>query len=272
MKKILSIVGVLLIIGVYVYEQYLDTEHSTSVEAPYGQEENLRSKKDNAFYLPTSTTGAMVYHNNYTLSYSEQHEQAEWVAYLLKKSDIVYTKRKRPYFNEDKSVKTKSADWRSYKNSGYDKGHLCPAGDRRKSVASYNETFLTSNIAPQNHDFNAGIWNDLEQTVRTWAKSYNDVYVVTGGILEGNLKTIGKDRVSVPNYFYKIIFNDRGDASKMIGFIIPNRSNANQSLQSYVVSVDDIEAKTGIDFFPKLNDALENRLEGSIHTSDWRFR
>ncbi|MFB9053303.1 DNA/RNA non-specific endonuclease [Formosa undariae] len=272
MKKFLSIVGVLLIIGVYVYEQYLKTTDTNTVESPYSQEENLSRKKDNAYYLPSSTTGAVVYHNDYALSYSEQHEQAEWVAYLLKKSDIVYTKRKRPYFNEDKSVKTKSADWRSYKNSGYDKGHLCPAADRRKTVVSYNETFLTSNISPQNHDFNAGIWNELEQTVRTWAKSYNDVYVVTGGVLKGNLKTIGKDRVSVPNYFYKIIFKDQGDSSKMIGFIIPNKPNEDKKLQSYVVSIDKIEAETGIDFFSKLDDALEASLESSINTNGWRFR
>ena len=271
MKKILVFLGVVLIIGVYAYEQYLKTEYTNPVETSYPQAEYGNTKK-NDFYLPTSTTGAIVFHNNYTLSYSEEHEQAEWVAYLLKKSDLVSTQRKRPYFNEDKAVKTKSADWRSYKNSGYDKGHLCPAADRKRTIESYNETFLTSNISPQYHDFNAGIWNDLEQTVRYWAKSYNDVYVVTGGVLSDNLKTIGKDPVSVPNYFYKIIFKDNGDSSKMIAFLIPNKRNLNQPLQSYVVSVDQVEKETGIDFFSKLDNALESRLEGAVNTKGWRFR
>ncbi|CDF77941.1 DNA/RNA non-specific endonuclease [Formosa agariphila KMM 3901] len=271
MKKFLTVIGVVFIIGVYAYDQYLKNDDFNTTDT-YAPEDDFRNKKENTYYLPTSTTGAIVFHNNYTLSYNEAHEQAEWVAYMLKKSDIVYTKRKRPYFNEDKAVKTKSADWRSYKNSGYDRGHLCPAGDRRKTINSYNETFLTSNISPQDHDFNAGIWNDLEQLVRTWAKSYNDVYVVTGGVLKGNLKTIGKDQVSVPDYFYKIIFKDQGDTSKMIGFIIPNRPNETQALQSYVVSVDYIESQTGIDFFPKLDDALEINLERAASTKGWRFR
>ncbi|WP_299776922.1 DNA/RNA non-specific endonuclease [uncultured Formosa sp.] len=271
MKKFLSIVGVILIIFVYVYEQYLKTADSSSEEV-YTDDTDLTDKKENAYYLPTSTTGQIIYHNNYTLSYNESHEQAEWVAYELKKSDIVYVDRKRPYFYEDKAVKTKSADWRNYKKSGYDKGHLCPAADRRKSIASYNETFLTSNISPQNHDFNAGIWNALEQTVRTWAKSYNDVYVVTGGVLTPNLKTIGDEHVSVPNYFYKIIFKDDGANSKMIAFLMPNKPNENKSIKSYIVSVDQIEAETGIDFFPNIDDTLEANLERSTNAVGWRFR
>ncbi|WP_066223560.1 DNA/RNA non-specific endonuclease [Formosa haliotis] len=271
MKKVFTILGVILIVGVYAYDYYLSHEVDfTSDGTTLPKAHN--NTKDNAYYLPTSTTGAVVFHNNYVLSYNENHEQAEWVAYHLKQSDIVYTDRKRPYFNEDKAVKTKSADWRSYKNSGYDKGHLCPAGDRKYSEDAYHETFLTSNISPQNHDFNAGIWNDLEQTVRYWAKSYNDVYVVTGGILTDNLKTIGKDPVSVPNYFYKIVFKDDGKQSKMIGFVMPNKPNVNGSLKDYVVSVDEIEARTGIDFFPKLEDSLENKLEASTNTRGWRFR
>ncbi|QDO92951.1 DNA/RNA non-specific endonuclease [Formosa sediminum] len=270
MKKLLSIIGVILIISVYAYEQYLNTA-DTFVEEDYKGDSSAQNT-NHAYYLPTSTTGQVIHHTNYILSYHEAHEQAEWVAYQLNKSDIVYADRKRPYFYADKAVKTKSADWRSYKNSGYDKGHLCPAADRRATVASYNETFLTSNIAPQNHDFNAGIWNELEQTVRSWATSYNGVYVVTGGILEDNLKTIGKDRVSVPNYFYKIIFNEADAHSKMIAFLMPNRANENKSLSSYVVSVDQIEALTGIDFFPRLEDNLETRLEANTSTSGWRFR
>lgn len=117
-------------------------------------------------YLPTSTTGAIIQHKSYNLSYSEKHEQAEWVAYSLDKKDIVRADRKRPYFIEDPKVKTKSASWRNYKKSGYDRGHLCPAGDRKRTEESFNETFYTSNISPQKHDFNAGIWNKLEQKTR----------------------------------------------------------------------------------------------------------
>mgnify|MGYP003580214912 CR=1 FL=1 len=100
-------------------------------------------------YLPTSTTKQIVKHQYYTLSYNEKFEQAEWVAYELKKEYLKNNDFKRPYFIEDPNVTTGSADWRNYKNSGYDKGHLCPAGDMEFSKDAYNDTFYTSNISPQ---------------------------------------------------------------------------------------------------------------------------
>jgi len=98
-------------------------------------------------YLPSSTTNSIVKHQYYTLSYSENHEQAEWVAYQLTDEQIVYTKFKRPYFEQDPKVKTGSADWRNFKKSGYTKRHLLPAADRKFSKEAYDETFLTSNIS-----------------------------------------------------------------------------------------------------------------------------
>ncbi len=113
-------------------------------------------------FLPTSTTNQIIVHDNYTLSYVEKHEQAEWVAYELKANEISNANFDRPFFIVDPEVKTGSADWRNYKRSGFDKGHLCPAGDRKFSKNAFEETFLTSNISPQKHGFNDGIWNRLE--------------------------------------------------------------------------------------------------------------
>lgn len=222
-------------------------------------------------YLPTSTTGVIIKHNGYQLSYNEQHEQAEWVAYSLDKKDIVYTHYKRPFFIADPKVKTKSSNWRSYKNSGYDKGHLCPAGDKRYSKKAHDETFYTSNISPQNHEFNSGIWNKLEQKTRYWAKKYNHLYIVTGGVLENNLKTIGKDPVSVPNYFYKILLDFTEPEIKSIAFLLPHK-NSTKPLYEFVVSIDEIEEKTGIDFFPALPDDLETKLETNKNYKNWSFR
>jgi endonuclease G len=126
---------------------------------------------------------------------------------VLKKQHLRKNDFERPYFVEDRSVKTKSANYRNYKNSGYDRGHLCPAGDRKFSYDAYHETFLTSNISPQNHDFNAGIWNSLEQKVRFWAEKYDGVYVITGGVLKNGLQVIGEEEVSVPQEFYKIVLD-----------------------------------------------------------------
>ena len=171
----------------------------------------------------------------------------------------------------DKKVKSRSAHWRNYKNSGYDKGHLCPAGDRRFNYNAFEETFLTSNISPQNHDFNAGIWNRLEQKTRYWAKKYDGVFVITGGVLQKGLKTIGSEKVAVPNYFYKIIADNSNQKLKTIAFLIPNKPVSN-SFYKYVVTIDEIEKRTGIDFFSNLPDALENKIESTIDLNSWGKR
>jgi endonuclease G len=222
------------------------------------------------FYLPTTTTGVIVYHQYYTLSYSEEHEQAEWVAYELKKSDIIYSNHKRPYFIHDPKVSTGSASWKNYIRSGYDRGHLCPAGDRRFSKKAFDETFYTSNISPQRNDFNAGLWNRLEQKTRYWAKKYDGLYVVTGGVLSSSLKSIGKEDVSVPEYFYKVLIDKSSGEYKAIGFLVPHKESDN-ALYTYVVPIDKIEKMTGIDFFPKLPDAIEKKLEKSSDYKGWSF-
>jgi endonuclease G len=220
-------------------------------------------------FLPTSTTGVIVTHAFFTLSYVEKHEQAEWVAYELRKEHIKRNDFKRPYFIQDKDVKTKSADWRNYKKSGYDRGHLCPAGDRSFDYEAYFETFLTSNISPQDHSFNAGVWNSLEQKTRYWAGRYNDVYVITGGVLKDGLKTIGTENVSVPEAFYKIIIDKTNGRYKVAAFLIPQAAGTD-SFYKYMTTVDEIEAKTGIDFFAQLPDAIENKIEAERDTKFWK--
>ena len=156
----------MVVIAIYAYDHYLNSEEKTKIiETGKTPKENT-----NAYFLPTSTTGQIVHHQNYSFSYNELHEQAEWVAYELKVSHLSSTNHKRPYFEIDKTVKTGAAHWRNYKKSGYDRGHLCPAGDRRFTKEAHDETFLTSNISPQEHKFNAGVWNRLEQKVRYWGK------------------------------------------------------------------------------------------------------
>ncbi|MFB9057237.1 DNA/RNA non-specific endonuclease [Mariniflexile ostreae] len=267
MKRFLySIMAITIGLVVYGYEYFLDEKERTS-----GVEVGKQTKKyTNTFLLPISTTNQMIHHENYSLSYSEPHEQAEWVAYELKKEHLTKTRFNRPYFEVDEAVKTGAAHWRNYKKSGYDRGHLCPAGDRTFSKAAYNETFLTSNISPQRHDFNSGIWNTLEQKVRYWAHKYDGVFVVTGGVLKGEMKTIGTEKVAVPNQFYKILIDNNTDKIKMIAFLFPHE-NSKKPLHEFVVSVDSIEKLTGIDFFPQLEDTLENRLEASSNYKAWRF-
>ncbi len=281
-KYLYPILIILATVILFYVENYVSTNEDSTLINEAGSTRNSSSSSSsssssefNTTFLPTSTTGAIVKHNFFTLSYSEKYEQAEWVAYELSPKQLSKNEWERPYFVEDKSVQTKSADWRNYKNSGYDRGHLCPAGDRRFSFEAYNETFLTSNISPQNHDFNSGIWNRLEQKTRYWAQKYDGVYVITGGILKENLKTIGTEKVAVPEEFFKIIIENTHakDTSiegnyKVIAFLIPNEPSS-KSIYDYTVSIDFIETKTGIDFFSKLPDSVTTILESTVDRKGW---
>ena len=147
---------------------------------------------------------------------------------------------------------------------------MCPAGDRKFSVDAYNETFLTSNISPQKFDFNAGIWNRLEQKVRYWAGKERQLYVITGGVLDKDMTTIGRDKVAVPKFYYKILLDYSEPEIKAIAFLVPHQESK-RPLYEFVVSIDSIEQLTSLDFFPALPDALENNLEASSNYKNWSF-
>lgn len=266
------VVLILIAIGVVVYFRF-GMQHNADAESNANAAESNHPSQNSTApldFLPTSTTGAIVTHHAFVLSYAEDFEQAEWVAYELLDSQLQGTHFKRPFFIQDPKVKTGSADWRNYKKSGYDKGHLCPAGDRTFSKLAFEETFLTSNISPQLHDFNSGVWNRLEQKVRYWAQKYHKVQVISGGILDKNLKSIGSERVAVPAYFYKILGAEIDGNYQLIAFLVPHESSE-KPLYEFVVSVDEIEKRTKIDFFPAIEDQLENRLEKAVDYKGWSF-
>ncbi|MGA9237688.1 DNA/RNA non-specific endonuclease, partial [Robiginitalea sp.] len=178
--------------------------------------------------------------------------------------------RKRPYYIQDPMVSTGSADWRNFKGSGYDRGHLCPAGDRKFSETAYNQTFYTSNISPQDRQFNAGIWNELEQQVRRWARRYGRLHVITGGVLGEGLYTIGTEDVAVPEAYYKVVIRGEGTDIRVIGFLIPNTETALQP-EAFLISLDDLEALTGLDFFPQLSEQAQQYVESTVDSGPWSF-
>lgn len=284
MKKNLLFVSIILLLSlaIFSYKNGFDKENSkdnrTNQSSLFSNEKYLKDNKNRNNtsnqpfdFVPTSTTNQIVKHDFYTLSYNEKYEQAEWVAYELKQAYLKNSHLKRPRFIEDSKVETGSADWRNYKKSGYDKGHLCPAADMEFDINAYNDTFFTSNISPQLHVFNNGIWKRLEEKVRYWAVKYDGIYVITAGVLQPSLKTIGKEEVSVPQYFYKILLDESQGKYRMIAFLVPNEKS-DKPIYDFVVSVDSIEKITGIDFFPKLDDKTENTLEKSSDYKAWSFK
>ena len=222
--------------------------------------------------LPNYTqSDQIIFHTAYTLKYSEQHEQASWVAYTLKSSHTSGNVGRTNDFRIDYKVKTGSASLSDYKGSGYDRGHLAPAGDMKWSSTAMSESFFMSNMSPQNPSFNRGIWKKLEGSVRNWADDNGEIHVVTGPILTGSYPSIGSNQVSIPNYYYKVILDYKEPELKGIGFILLHEKS-NSSLKSFAVSIDEVERRTGIDFYYSLPDEIENQIESSIDVSKWSFR
>lgn len=238
----------------------------------YSKNDSLKFISEN--YLPAfSKKDQIIKHTAFTLCYSEPHEQAKWVAYKLTADMCNNNGEERTNnFREDPLVKTKSALPEDYKKSGYDRGHLCPAGDMGWSEQTMSESFYMSNMSPQVPAFNRGIWKYLETDVREWAKQNVEIIVVTAGVLQDSLPVIGSvNKVAVPKYYYKVILDYTLPEIKAIGFVLPNEGSK-QSVFDYAVTVDSVEHLTGIDFFPALPDSIENYLESHINVKLWKLK
>jgi len=212
----------------------------------------------------------IIKHLGYAFQYSEKHEQAFWVGYELTKKETEKAFERTNEFIPDPSVSTGTATVGDYAKSGYDRGHLAPAADMGWSQQAMAESFYFSNMSPQVPGFNRGIWKNLEEQVRTWAKAYDSIYVVTGPVLKDGLVQLGPNGVSIPKYYYKVILDNTGDDAKAIGFLMPNEASK-EPLEKFAVSVDQVEQETGIDFFNKLPDSRENAFEKEVCIPCWTW-
>jgi len=265
--------AVLLFLGGGLFFWFGGLGGSNEYEESYEEDDYANEERGNTYYLPTSTTNQIVKHKYYTMSYSEEHEQPEWVAYEISR-DLLQRKGvgRTDDFRVDPKVKSKSATKGDYRGSGYDRGHLVPAGDMRFSEEAMSETFYMSNMSPQKRKFNGGIWRELEETTRDWAKKYKHLYIVSGPVLtRRKIDKVGYNEVSVPSAYYKVLLDVTEPELKGIGFIMENEVS-NEPLANYAVTIDEVESLTGIDFFPELlSPEKEKELEENIDIGRWKF-
>lgn len=218
---------------------------------------------------PKGTPEQILERTGYVASYNKTNLLPNWVAWhLTAERTEGSAKRSGVDFAEDTEVpEPRATDW-DYYNSGYDRGHMCPAADNKWSKKAMEESFLFTNMCPQNGNLNRGDWNEMEMACRKWAKKYGDLYIVCGPILyKGKHKTIGKNKVVVPEAFFKVVLRT-GDDPQAIGFIYKNTSG-NRPKDSYVNTVDEVERITGIDFFPSLTDDVEKKVEAECDLGLW---
>lgn len=206
----------------------------------------------------------------YTTCYDVKNKIPHWVAWHLTASHTTGTyNRKNQKFMEDTDVPEPRATYYDFIQSGYDRGHMCPSGDCKWSEAAQEQSFLLTNVCPQNPNLNRGDWNEMELLCRDWAQKYGDLYIVCGPVLLNTRhKRIGKNKVTVPEAFFKVVMRTSPDTCA-IGFIYRN-TDGNHPKDSYKNSVDEVERITGLDFFNKLPRETEERIEKTADLNQWQ--
>ena len=288
MKKLFLVLGILLVVLLllYLFKPSHDVVNSTSsTEQPSIEkvdttvdlkfEENtpidvVDEIKNDGSAIITNFYNDTVKHLHYSFSYAEEHEQPYWTMYTLTKTMMQNPVVKRKdEFREDPFVETGSASLKDYVGSGYDRGHLCPAKAMECSKEAMSESFYMSNMSPQHPSLNRGIWKKLEAKERKWAVDFESITVFCGGVLDSVIEYIGPNKVSVPKYYYKIIYTPNNQ-DKAVSFVFPNEK-CSMPLESYMVSIDSIEHLTHLDFFSEYSTAEQQAFEVDNKAINWGF-
>lgn len=214
----------------------------------------------------------VVFYEGFTVSYNSDYKISNWVAWELTKEEAESREVERANkFTPDPTLKGATALNEDYTRTGYDRGHIAPAGDMKWSSKAMRESFYFSNICPQVPGLNRGLWKTLEEQCRVWAIEHGSVMIVAGPVIEDDLKRLGKNRVAIPRQFYKVVSTISDNKYTGIAFLMENKDYKKTPLKATAVPIDSIQKLTGIDFFHTLPDDLERAMEVSIDWKSWSF-
>ncbi|MBY0515680.1 MAG: DNA/RNA non-specific endonuclease [Bacteriovoracaceae bacterium] len=213
----------------------------------------------------------IVDHFAITIGYSEEFEVPQWVGYVMRKDNLRGCVSRGSNFRVDPLISTRSASPDDYKSSGFDRGHIAPAGDMKWHAQAMSESFYMSNMTPQTAKMNRGQWAQLENQARAWMKEADETLVISGPILQAGLPRIGNSQVAVPYEHYKILLRNRAGKKSAIAFLM-GQNPATNDLSTYAVSVRTIEEKTGLNFFPHLSQSEQDDVEQNLDLNQWNFK
>lgn len=220
---------------------------------------------------PDDHIGIMLHYKGFDINFNPNHHQPNYAAWVLTREMVenANTPRKDK-FRADPDVEG-SATPADYRQSGYDRGHIVPAGDMRWDAEAMDASFFMTNISPQATKLNTGPWKSLEESTRTWAARDSAIVIIAGPVLSDRLsRTIGTTPVTVPDRFFKVILAPYANPPRAIGFVMNNGTNQG-GVQATVMTVDQVEAITGYDFFSALPDEIENTVEAEARFSTWQY-
>jgi len=219
------------------------------------------------FGLPGSS-GDLLCRKGYLLAHSPELKTPIWVIEHLESDKLNGTVDRTNDFKPDPDLeKGKRAELADYEGSGYQRGHMAPAENMSWDEQAMHQSFLLSNMVPQNGPMNGGIWGVLESKARKWASDRKSAYVFTGPVYADNYETIGKNKVAVPNKLFKIVFDP--ERKEAIAFIMANQKLKSADMPQYIVTIRDIEKVTGLDFLSTFPGAEQDKIETVKPTGLW---
>ena len=248
---------------------------------PFGQPVSNNLLEDVGVAAPPDRI--VICHTGQIVSFNPARNVSDWVAYRLRREDLLNrTVERKDNFRADLQVPERHRVVHSdYTRTGYDRGHLAPAAAMRWSFDAMNDSFFMTNIAPQvGSGFNQHIWKSLERRMRQWACQRGVLYVVTGPLYErapveriaydenGDGKDDNGILVDVPTHFFKFAYDPH--SAEAIAFILPNQKLKTRDLPLYLTSIDDIEARSRLDFLMEIWDGAERAVEAHVQVALWR--
>lgn len=238
----------------------VDATQTTNVHTP--NEELLKVTTN------PSLAEQIVEYPGMTVSFNRDKHIPNYVAWELTAEETLGDVQRQNSFHKDESVDGCPETF-DYSYSGYDRGHMAPAGDMKWDKDAMNASFSLANICPQVKSLNTGSWKRLEEKCRQWAQADSSIIIICGPVLTDNIREfIGDSRVAVPKRFFKVILSPTSKPMRGIGFIMPN-DKFEGGMQVAAVSIDSVEAVTGHDFFAALPDDVEQAVEKQCDFHYW---
>ncbi len=208
---------------------------------------------------------SLLDHAFFQVCYDSSLKSPVWTAYELRPELLPASAPRRASFRRDPSLSSPAASNADFRGAGYSRGHMIPAADFAWSGQAFQATFFLTNVVPQRQSVNSGRWRQLELAVRRIAAGADSAHVFTGPLFDADpIEFLSPGGVAVPTHTYKVLFVVHGNRRAMFAAIIPNAENPRQPLNSFAVTVDEVERRAGFDFFGFLEDAEEAALESDL--------
>ncbi len=244
-------------------------DSTSSAEAFSSAERRSEWKSVGLPHRQKGDAGKILVRKGYVASYNKEWKIPNWVAWHLTREHVTGdVRRPGSAFHEDLDVARPRATLNDYKSTVWSRGHMCPAGDNKWSKDAMYESFLLTNVCPQDRGLNNGVWNQIELSCRKWAERYGDIYIVCGPIVyRGEHEYIGANKVLVPEAFFKVVLCP-GKQAKGIGFVVKN-TNVKGKKDMWVNSISQVERITGLTFFPSLNKTQSKKVKSGADLAGW---